>query len=402
MHIGDSPDEAAFRAEARRWLEEHAEPRSATAVSDPHADLAEHVKRCRTWQATLYEHGWAGITWPTAFGGRGQSAIHAAIFNEEQARFDVATGSFTVALGMVGPTLMAHGTPEQQEAFLPAMLRGDHLWCQLFSEPGAGSDLASLGTRAVRDGDEWVVNGQKVWTSLGQFAEYGILLARTDPDVPKHAGISYFVVDMRSPGVDVRPLRQMTGVAHFNEVFLSDVRLPADAMVGAEGEGWKVAATTLTSERAAIGGGQGTWSIEDVVELAQRTGASRDPVLRQELMQAWCRAATLRYLGYRLRTAMSQRRMPGPEMLIMKLAMARHWAATADTVLEMLGADALLGGPEAIGDGRWQQLFLSQYAVRLGGGTDEVQQNIIGERGLGLPREPSVDKDVPWRALARG
>jgi alkylation response protein AidB-like acyl-CoA dehydrogenase len=400
MHIGDSPDEAAFRAEARAWLAAHAAPRIAGTVPES-VELAEHVKRCKEWQATLFEGGWAGITWPGAFGGRGLSAIQAAIFAEEQAQFDVSVGAFAVSIGMVGPTLMAHGTPEQQHRFLEPMLRGDHIWCQLFSEPGAGSDLASLATRAVLDGDTWVVNGQKVWTSFGQFADYGILLARTDPDVPKHAGITYFVVDMRTPGIEVRPLTQITGVAHFNEVFLTDVRIPAENVVGAVGDGWKVASTTLASERAFIGSGGGSWTVPELIELARRTGRAADPVVRQALMRAHCRAGALTYLGYRMRTAMSLQRMPGPEMLVMKLFLARHWAATLDTAMEVLGAEGLLWGDDALDDGRWQQSLLSQFAVRLGGGTDEVQHNIIGERGLGLPREPALDKGVPWRDLVR-
>jgi alkylation response protein AidB-like acyl-CoA dehydrogenase len=400
MHIGDSPDEAAFRAEARAWLAANAEPRVPGTVPEP-VELADHVKRCKEWQATLFEGGWAGITWPTAFGGRGLSAIQSAIFAEEQARFDVSVGAFAVSIGMVGPTLMAHGTPEQQHRFLEPMLRGDHVWCQLFSEPGAGSDLASLATRAVLDGDTWVVNGQKVWTSFGQFADYGILLARTDPDVPKHAGITYFVVDMRTPGIEVRPLTQITGVAHFNEVFLTDVRIPAENVLGAVGDGWKVASTTLASERAFIGSGGGSWTVPELIEVARRTGRTADPVVRQALMRAHCRAAALTYLGYRMRTAMSLQRMPGPEMLVMKLFLARHWSATLDTALEVLGAEGLLWGDDALDDGRWQQSLLSQFAVRLGGGTDEVQHNIIGERGLGLPREPSLDKGVPWRDLVR-
>lgn len=401
MHIGDSPEEAAFRAEARAWLEQHAKPKGSGPI-ERHHDLADHVARCVEWQHTLYDEGWAGITWPKEFGGRGGTALQAAIFNEEQARFDVATGAFAVSIGMVGPTLMAHGSPEQQQRFLGPMLRGDHLWAQLFSEPGAGSDLASLATRAELDGDEWVVNGQKVWTSLGQFAHYGILLARTDPDIPKHQGITYFLVDMSAPGIEVRPLQQITGVAHFNEVFLTDVRIPAENVVGGVGAGWKVANTTLTSERAFIGGGGSLWSVNDLVDVARQLGRLDDPVVRQELMRAHSRAQVMTYLGYRLRTAMSQRRMPGPEMLVMKLGFAQHWAATMDAAMHVLGAEGMLWGEASAESGAWQQHFCGQYAVRLGGGTDEVQRNIIGERGLGLPREPSTDRDVPWRDLVRG
>lgn len=403
MHIGDSPHEAAFRAEARAWLSQHAtrvDEGGRGATDSHHNDLAAHVVKCREWQSVLYEHGWAGITWPTQYGGRGVGAIEAAIFAEEQAQFDVATGSFAVSIGMVGPTLMVHGTPEQQERHLGPILRGDEVWCQLFSEPGAGSDLAGLGTRAVLDGDTWVVNGQKVWTSMGQFAEYGILLARTDPDAPKHGGITYFIVDMKTPGIEVRPLTQITGVAHFNETFLTDVRIPAENVVGTVHEGWKVAHTTLANERNFIGSG-GSWTVEMIIDLAQRHGRSTDPVIRQRLAEAECRAATLRYLGFRMRTAMSQKRMPGPEMLVLKLAFARHWAQSADLVADILGADMMLWGDDAPDANAWGHHLLSQFAVRIGGGTDEIQANIIAERGLGLPREPDPSKGMPWRETAR-
>ncbi|MGD9705858.1 MAG: acyl-CoA dehydrogenase family protein [Acidimicrobiia bacterium] len=402
MDIGDTPDEAAFRLEARAWLSDHATLRStATAASSGHhGDLAAHVAACKAWQATLHAQGWAGITWPVQFGGRGAGPVHAAIFAEEQARFDVAVGAFAVSIGMVGPTLMAHGSPDQQR-HLDAMLRGDEVWCQLFSEPGAGSDLASLGTLAVRDGDTYIVNGQKVWTSLGQFADFGILLARTDPEQPKHRGISYFLVDMRSPGIDVRPLKQITGIAHFNEVFLTDVRIPATNLVGVEGEGWRVAQTTLSNERAFIGSGGGAWTVEQLIDLARRRGVAGDPRIRQELAKAHCRSEVLGYLGYRMRTAMSRGVMPGPEMFTMKLASANHWSATTDLATRILGPDGTLWAADAPEDGRWQQHHLGQFAIRIGGGTDEVQHNIIGERGLGLPREPHTDKDVPWSELVR-
>ena len=403
MHIGDTPEEAAYRAEARAWLEAH-----ATRKSDAHPgdsvdhtrDLAGHVQACRDWQRVLFDHGWAGITWPAQYGGKGASAIQAAIFNEEMAQFDVAVGTFAVSIGMVGPTLIAHGTPEQQHKHLAPILKGEEVWCQLFSEPGSGSDLASLGTRAVRDGDDWVVNGQKVWTSLGQYADYAILLARTDGDQPKHAGITYFILDMKSPGIEVRPITQITGVQHFNETFLTDVRIPNANVVGGPNEGWKVAQTTLANERNFIGSG-GSWSASDLVDLAQRRGCAHDPHVRQRLAEAISRQETLKYLGFRMRTAMSQRRMPGPEMLTLKLAFANHWRLSAETAIGILGADAMLWGDDAADKNQWGQHLLSQFAIRIGGGTDEIQHNIIAERGLGLPREPMPDKDLPWRSLNR-
>lgn len=402
MHIGDTPEEAAFRTQARTWLEQHAAVRASSGgeAVDHARDLHGHIQQCRDWQRVLFDHGWAGITWPTEFGGRGASAIQSAIFAEEMARFDVATGAFAVSIGMVGPTLIAHGTPAQQERHLTPILKGEEVWCQLFSEPGSGSDLASLGTRAERDGDTWVVNGQKVWTSFGQFADFGILLARTDVEAPKHAGITYFIVDMRTPGIDVRPITQITGVQHFNETFLTDVRIPHANIIGEVDGGWKVAQTTLMNERSHIGSGS-SWSVDQLVSLANRSGLAQDPVVRQRLASVYCRAETLKYLGLRMRTAMSQKRMPGPEALTLKLAYAKHWRSSADVAMELLGAAGTLWGSDAAESNQWGHHLLSQFAIRIGGGTDEIQHNIIAERGLGLPREPMPDKDLPWRQLKR-
>src|SRR5439155_7822243 len=226
MDFEDSPQDAAFRAEAAAWLKEHAEPLGKPYDWSRDGEHPDYVKRCKQWQHTLYEGGWAAITWPKEYGGRGDSGWHQTIFNQEAARYDVSTGAFAVGIGMCGPTLIVHGTEEQKQRHLGAMLRGEEVWCQLFSEPEAGSDLAGLKSRAVRDGDVFIVNGQKVWNTLAQHSDWGILLARTNPDVPKHKGITYFLVDMRTPGIDVRPLRQITGHAHFNEVFLTDVAIP--------------------------------------------------------------------------------------------------------------------------------------------------------------------------------
>jgi len=401
MHIGDTEKEAEFRAQARAWLSAHASPKSASGGELSEHDLGRHIQHCRDWQRVLFDNGWAGITWPTAFGGRGASPVQAAIFAEEMAQFDVSTGAFAVSIGMVGPTLIAHGTPEQQQHHLQPILRGDEVWCQLFSEPGSGSDLASLGTRAVRDGDDWIVNGQKVWTSFGQFADYAILLARTDVDAPKHAGITYFILDMKTPGIEVRPITQITGVQHFNEVFLSDVRIPHRNVLGDVHGGWRVAQTTLSNERSHIGSGGGSWTVPQLIDLARRTGAHNDPRVRQGLAAAHARAETLRYLGLRMRTAMSQLRMPGPEMLTLKLAFANHWRITADLAAEIVGAGAMLWDADAPEQNQWGQQLLSQFAIRIGGGTDEIQRNIIAERGLGLPREPQNDKDLPWRSLTK-
>jgi alkylation response protein AidB-like acyl-CoA dehydrogenase len=320
------------------------------------------------------------------------------VFAQEQARYDVDVGVFAVGIGMVGPTLIVHGTEEQKRRYLPALLRGDEVWCQLFSEPGAGSDLAGLRTRAVRDGDEWVVSGQKVWSSGAHHSELGILLARTDPDAPKHRGITYFVLDMRSPGIEVRPLRQINGVAHFNEVFLTDVRVPHENVVGEVNGGWAVAQTTLGAERALIGGG-GAVGFRDLARLARDQGRAGDAVLRQRLADAYIRFELLKFLGRRAQAAQRDGRSAGAEASVLKLAMSQHVALNGDLALALEGAAATLLHGDAPYGGFWQQNFLNQFGVRIGGGTEQVQRNVIGERVLGLPPEPRPDKGVPFREL---
>jgi len=356
------------------------------------------VRRCQEWQRKLYDAGWAGISWPEAHGGRGGTVGEARIFAREQARFEVDTGVFAVGIAMVGPTLMTHGTPAQQERYLRPLLRGDEVWCQLFSEPGAGSDLAGLRTRAERDGDEWVVNGQKVWSSGAHHSDLGILLARTDPDASKHRGITYFVLDMHSPGVEIRPLRQINGVAHFNEVFLTDVRIPHTNVVGEVDGGWTVAHTTLANERNLIGGGT-TVGFRDFLRLAEGEGRVGDPVLRQRLAAAYMRFEVIKYLGLRAQAAARRGGAPGPESSVLKLAVSRHVALNGDLALALEGPAGALLHDDAPHGGFWQQQFLGQWGVRIGGGTDQVQRNVIGERVLGLPAEPRPDKSLPFREL---
>jgi alkylation response protein AidB-like acyl-CoA dehydrogenase len=405
VDIDDTPEEAAFRAEARAWLDAHAIPRGhpddfSLGLWTGAYDEDTYIGRCQAWQRTLYDGGWAGITWPKEYGGRGGRPIDNVIFGQEQARYGVSTGALMISVGMAGPTILAHGTPEQKGAFLPPMLRGDELWCQLFSEPGAGSDLASVGTRAVRDGDGWVVTGQKVWTSSPDRARWGMLLARTDPDVPKHRGITWFVLDMTAPGIDIRPLRQMTGESHFAEIFLDGVCIPADRVVGQPGEGWAVAQTTLTSERSSIAGGTGA-TPEALVAFARRFGATSDPRARQRLVDAHIRYELLRFLRYRSQTALSQGRRPGAEASVMKLAFARYMQALTTAAVDVAGAHGLLGGDDVVDDGMWLRRFLHSPSLRIAGGSDQVQANIMGERALGLPAEPRSDKDVPFRELAQ-
>lgn len=406
MDFEDTPDEAAFRLEAGTWLEANAIPKghpedfSAGIWTNAYGE-GVYVRRCREWQGRLAEGGFAGITWPRAFGGRGGRPIESAIFNQEQARYGVSNGVFAIAIGMVGPTLLAHGTDDQRRRYLPAMLRGDEVWCQLFSEPEAGSDLAGISTRAVLDGDAWVVTGQKVWTSVAERAEWGILLARTNPDVPKHKGITYFLVDMATPGIEIRPLRQMTGHSHFNEVFLDEVRIPTANVLGEVGEGWKVAQTTLTSERTAIAGGSAGADPPGLIALAREFGKADDPLTRQALVDAHLRSELLRFLRYRSQTALSQGTRPGAETSVMKLAYARFMQQMTAAAIHVQGATGMLDGSELPNGGVWTTKFLYSPSLRIAGGSDQVQANIIGERVLGLPAEARVDKDVPFRDLTR-
>ena len=410
MDFDETPEEAAFRKEARAFLDEHArafnrdrpEQNANSVTITDHAVELDYVQRCRDWQKVKFDAGWAGITWPIQYGGRGGTSIQDGIFKEEEARYISASGVFAVGIGMAGPTLIAHGTDEQKQRYLSPMLRGDEVWCQLFSEPEAGSDLGGLRTSAVRDGDEWVVNGQKVWTSGAHYSDWGILLTRTDPDAPKHRGITYFVVDMRSPGIEVRPLRQITGAAHFNEVFLTDVRVPHANMIGPPNAGWGPMMTTLSNERTLIGGGQGRTTFDDLSALARTTGTAGDPVIRQDLARAYTRGQLLRYLGYRVRTAALQGRQPGPESSIMKLLVSLNQHETGNLVMAMCGARGMLAGADGLDGGRWVMEFLGQWASRIGGGTDQIQRNTIAEKVLQLPPEPRVDKGVPFRDIPTG
>ncbi len=407
--VEESAEDAAFRAEARAFLERVATPKVGNADlsttlgnTDTSRDAeTAYVAASRKWQHTLFENGWAGLTWPAEYGGRGLSSKLARIFAQEEAKFAVSSGFFSVATQMVGPTIMTHGTEEQKRTLLPKILSGDHLWCQLYSEPGAGSDLAGLTTRADRDGDEFVVNGQKVWNSGAHFADWGILLARTNWDVPKHRGITYFLVDMHSPGIEVRPLVQITGHAHFNETFLTDVHIPAANVLGDIDDGWRVTMTTLMHERSMIGGGGGGVTFKAIHELAEQCGVTDSPVMRQQLAQSYTRFEILKWLGQRARAAAKSGRPPGPESSVIKLFVSQRVALDGDLLMAIEGPAAMLSNADAPAAGAWQQVFLSQWSIRIGGGTEQVQRNVMGERVLGLPGDIRVDKDRPFKDVPR-
>ncbi|TML63671.1 MAG: acyl-CoA dehydrogenase [Actinobacteria bacterium] len=370
MDLSFSPDEEAFAADVREWLAANLEPPPAFA------DLDEEVEWGRRWQARLAEGRWVGIHWPREYGGRGAPPVQVAIFNTEYARARAPQPVNRVGINLAGPTLLSHGTDEQKRRWLAPILTAEEIWCQLFSEPGAGSDLASLTTRADATGDGWVLNGQKVWTSYAQYARWGICLARTDPDAPRHKGISYLVVDMQAPGIEIRPLVQITGEADFNEVFLTDVFVPADQLVGDLNQGWAVANTTLAHER-----GTSFPFKEQVVHevfldelYAEAAGAGLldDLDVADGLAQAFVELRVLRLHNWRTLSRLGRGIEPGPESSWVKLAWTDMTQHLSDVALRF--------------GGRWERQWLWSKAASIAGGTSEVQKNIIAERILGLPR----------------
>ena len=389
VDLAFTPAEEAFRAELREWLRANIPPPAE------HASLADEVAFLRGWQRQLHEGRWVGIHWPREYGGRGASVVEHYIFQEEIAAARAPEIINRIGVNLVGPTLVAHGTEEQKRRYLPEILPAEELWCQLFSEPGAGSDLTALRTRAERRGDGWVVTGQKVWTSYAQFARWGILLARTDPAAPRARGISYFICDLQAPGVTVRPLRQMTGSEEFNEVFLEDVLVPHDHLVGRENEGWAIANTTLAHER-------GTsprqlvihrMLLDDLLRLAREGADGQAPrrgdrVLRQRLAQHAIEVEITRLNNWRTLTRLQRREPLGPESSFVKLFWSEMSQRMHDTLMELLGPRGLCWqpGPHAVAGGRLARSYLYYRAASLFAGTSEIQRNILAERVLGLPR----------------
>jgi alkylation response protein AidB-like acyl-CoA dehydrogenase len=378
--------------------------------------LAAHPPAGTDPKAFLEAQFDAGLAWvhfPEGAGGLGlapklQRVVDQALAEAGAPAPDVARN--IIGQGMAAPTIAVHGTPEQRTRFLRPLFSGEEIWCQLFSEPGSGSDLAGLATRAVRDGDEWIVNGQKVWTTLGHIARFGLLVARTDLDLPKHLGLTYFICDMQAEGVDVRPLRQLTGDAEFNEVYLSDVRLADDLRLGGEGEGWRVAMTTLMNERVSIGGGRskrGSGAISVAVDVWKST-AQNDPARRDRLMKLWVAAEVNRLTNIRA-GQMRRTGTPGPEGSVAKLTFAELNQAISELCVDLMGAEGQLypdyDNPRREAVGFWtgdpRYFFLRARANSIEGGTSEVLRNILGERVLGLPGEPRTDKDLPWRDVPR-
>ncbi len=402
-HSVDTAEQAAFRAEVRRFLAAHSHPKRETSpwAVTFHTD-AEGARRAfeegRAWQRTRFEHGMTGFTYPKDVGGQGGDAWQERIYDEEAAGYEASSGFIRSTIMMLGPTLMAFGTDEQQRELIPRLLSGEDAWCQLFSEPGAGSDLASLACRAVRDGDDFVVTGQKVWNSAAQWCDHGMLLARTNPEAPKHHGITFLLVDMRSPGIEVRPLIQATGAAHFNEVFFEEVRVPVTAVLGEIDGGWAAARTVMSNESAMIGG-SGSSTFANLLLLAQEFGRTGDPVVRQRLADSYAREKALGLLADRIMTAVRRRERPPVDPSILKLSIALNRAVSGDLAAAIAGPAGLLEEDEV---SRWVEAeLLARYGISIGGGTNEVQRNNLAERALGLPKEPSTDRGVAWSETLR-
>lgn len=413
MDLRDTPAEAELREEIRAWLA---------------ANHREGMSEAE-WFGVLADSGWAAPLWPADHGGRGAGASEAIIFNEERQRIGADPPPRGIGVPMVGPTIISHGTQEQKERFLRPMLRGEEIWCQLFSEPGAGSDLAAVATRAELKGDTWHITGQKVWNTYAQFADWGILMARHDTALPKHAGITYFICDMRAPGVEIVPLKEMTGESIFNEVFLTDVEIPDELRVGAVGDGWKVAMTTLANERMALGlGGLGASSSDApldlaeadadsaietmtrfvargpraLIDLTERAGLLGDALVRDQLARVHMMYEVNRFTGYRVTTALMKGQNPGVEASTGKLAHNQLVRAVADFLISIAGTGAL-GAPEDDKLLKVAERFnLFVPATSIYGGTDQIQRNIISERVLGMPKEPRTDAELPFSEIKKG
>ncbi len=397
MDLDDTPEQAAYRAEVRSWLDQHSS--EAPVLQGPGAivDEDEIIAARRIWQGKLAEGGLAGVTWPKEYGGQGRGPIEQVICNQEIARAKVPGILDAIGVGMLGPTIIAHGDEDQKGRYLGAMLHGDEVWCQMFSEPAAGSDLAAVQTRArLQDDGSWRLTGQKVWTTNAQFAAYGLLLARTDADVPKHKGMTMFVVPMDAEGVTVRGLRQISGEAEFNEVFFDDVPLDAGAVVGGVGNGWGTALTTLMYERVTIGlGGEGLGynSTRFAAAIAADEHARRDPEVRHQLGEISSELLAVKFTGYRTLTALQRGQIPGPEAGLAKVTIVNGAIRAGELIADVQGPDALAQ------DSEWAYMISFLPGLKSAGGTEEILRNTIGERVLGLPPEPRLDKGIPFSEL---
>jgi len=396
VDLNDSQEQAAYRADVRSWLEQHRAEAPIVEGPEAIADEAELIAARRVWQRRLAEAGLAGVTWPKEYGGQGLGPIEQVIVGQEIRSAQVPNILDAIGVGMLGPTIIAHGSEEQKTRYLGPMLHGDEVWCQLFSEPAAGSDLAAVQTRARREDDgSWRLSGQKVWTTNAHFASYGLLLARTDADVPKHKGLTMFIVPMEGEGVTVRGLRQISGEAEFNEVFFDDLKLDEGAVVGPIGGGWGTALTTLMFERLTIGGGGdalGFGADRFASAIAADEHARRDPEVRQRLGELASELLAVRFTGYRTLTALAGGQIPGPEAALGKVTVVQAAIDAGELIADVIGPDALT-------DPEWGYLISFMPGLKSAGGTEEILRNTVGERVLGLPPEPRLDKGIPFSEL---
>jgi acyl-CoA dehydrogenase len=407
MDFNDTPEEAKFRAEVKSWLAANATPKSHAGETfrAKHPEK-EWLPRAREWQAKKHAGGFAAITWPKQYGGHGGSPIQQVIFNQEEAKYLTPRGFYEIGLGMCIPTLLAFASEEQKQRYAPVALSGKEIWCQLFSEPSAGSDVAGLRTRAVRDGDDWVIDGQKIWTSGAHFSDWGIVITRTDPSVPKHQGLTMFFLNMKSPGIEVRPIKQVSGASNFNEVFFTGVRVPDTQRLGKVGEGWKVSIVTLMNERLAVGDVAGP-DFDEIFALARTLElddgpAIKDSGLREKLADWYVQQQGLKYTKFRVMTALSRGQTPGPENSITKIVSANKLQGIAHTAMDLMDmGGAVMDKRFAPMQALFQESMLASPAARIAGGTDEILKNIIAERVLGLPGDIRVDKDVPFDQLGK-
>ena len=405
MDFSDSPEEAAYREKVRAWLESNAP--KAGQKQDVGELNASDLPAAREWQAKKAAAGYAQITWPKEWGGPGGTPIQQVIFNEEAEKYPVPPDPFVIGLGMCLPTVMAFGDEAAKARFVGPALRGEEIWCQLFSEPSGGSDAAAARTRAVRHGDDWVVNGQKIWTSGAHLADYGILLTRTDVDVPKHKGMTMFWVDMKSPGIEVRSIHQMSGASGFNEVFFTDLRLKDSQRLGPVGDGWKVAIVTLMNERLSIGGLSGL-DYNAFLRLAREVDLGGEPAIRnhavrEKIADWYVQTEGIKHTRMRTLTALSRGETPGPESSIAKVIRAAQSQELAREAVELLDQFGVIADPSVAPlAGGFQAQLLASPGSRIAGGTDEILRNIIAERVLGLPGDVRVDKDVPFKDIPVG
>ena len=409
MNFDDSAEEATFRQTARGWLEANAPKHLRQELEEaPFGRLqlksVDATQASRAWQKQKYESKWACLHWPVEYGGRGATPIERVIWQQEEGVYGKLSALFGIGHGMCGPTVMAWASEEQKRRLLPKLAAGEENWCQLFSEPSGGSDVAGLRTRAERDGDDWIVNGQKIWTSVAHLADWGLLILRTDPNVPKHAGLTMFFLDMKSPGVEIRPIKQANGQSDFNEVFFTDVRIPDSQRLGAVGQGWKVSLTTLMNERASIGA-RAVTGFPEMLDFCARIEidgrpAVQDRAVRSKLATWAARASGLKYTSYRAISALSKGELPGPENSIGKLVSGSMLQEIAMAALDLQGEAGVLADPAlAEAAGRFQAILLRSPAVRIEGGTDEILRNIIAERVLGLPADIRADKGMAFNQI---